>query len=121
MEPGCAPRLMRWGASDEEVSGPYPGAEIVPHGERGTTMAVTINAPRTGCGRGWSNWVGTAAVGTPGTISTTPVGQVHEKSTLTGKTSPLATLSNTGHAAAGQWTRGQLQRLNPTDSWGCTA
>ena len=90
MEPGCAPRLMRWGASDEEVSGPYPGAEIVPHGERGTTMAVTINAPRTGCGRGWSNWVGTAAVGTPGTISTTPVGQVHEKSTLTGKTSPLA-------------------------------
>ena len=39
------PRLMRWGASDEEVSGPYPGAEIVPHGKRGPTMAVTINAP----------------------------------------------------------------------------
>jgi hypothetical protein len=55
--------------------------------------------------------VGTAAVGTPGTLSTTPVGQVHEKSTRTGKTSPLATPSNTGHAAAGQWTRGQLQRL----------
>jgi hypothetical protein len=39
------PRLMRWGASDQEVSGPYPGAELVPHGQRGPTMAVTINAP----------------------------------------------------------------------------
>ncbi len=39
------PRLMRWGASDEEVAGPYPGAELVPEGERGPTMAVTIDAP----------------------------------------------------------------------------
>jgi len=39
------PRLWRWGATDEEVSGPFPGAELVPEGERGTTMAVTIDAP----------------------------------------------------------------------------
>jgi proline iminopeptidase len=39
------PRLMRWGASDEEVAGPYPGAELVPDGERAATMAVTIDAP----------------------------------------------------------------------------
>lgn len=39
------PRLMHWGASDQEVTGPYPGAEIVPGGRRGPTMAVTINAP----------------------------------------------------------------------------
>ena len=39
------PRLMRWGASDEEVAGPYPGAELVPEGERAATMAVTIEAP----------------------------------------------------------------------------
>ena len=39
------PRLMRWGASDEEVAGPYPGAELVPDGERAGTMAVTIDAP----------------------------------------------------------------------------
>jgi proline iminopeptidase len=39
------PRLWRWGASDEEVAGPYPGAELVPDGERGATMAVTIEAP----------------------------------------------------------------------------
>lgn len=39
------PRLMRWGASDDEVSGPYPGADVVPEGRRGPTMAVTINAP----------------------------------------------------------------------------
>jgi hypothetical protein len=44
---GCwvRPRLMRWGATDEEVTGPYPGAELVPDGKRGSTMAVTIDAP----------------------------------------------------------------------------
>jgi proline iminopeptidase len=36
---------MRWGATDEEVAGPYPGAGLVPDGERGPTMAVTIDAP----------------------------------------------------------------------------
>jgi proline iminopeptidase len=39
------PRLARWGASDGEVAGPYPGAELVPGGKRAATMAVTINAP----------------------------------------------------------------------------
>ncbi len=39
------PRLVRWGASDEEVARPYPGAELVPGGERAATMAVTIDAP----------------------------------------------------------------------------
>lgn len=39
------PRLRRWGARDEEVAGPYPGAGLVPDGERGATMAVTIDAP----------------------------------------------------------------------------
>jgi proline iminopeptidase len=38
------PRLMRWGATDEEVTGPYPGAGLVPEGERSPTMAVTIDA-----------------------------------------------------------------------------
>jgi hypothetical protein len=38
------PRLWRWGARDEEVAGPYPGAGLVPDGERGATMAVTIEA-----------------------------------------------------------------------------
>jgi proline iminopeptidase len=39
------PRLVRWGATDEEVTGPYPGAGLVPGGERAATMAVTIDAP----------------------------------------------------------------------------
>jgi hypothetical protein len=39
------PWLMRWGASDDEVTGPYPGADLVPGGERAATMAVTIDAP----------------------------------------------------------------------------
>ena len=39
------PRLVRWGASDADVKEPFPGADIVPGGVRGTTMAVTIDAP----------------------------------------------------------------------------
>jgi proline iminopeptidase len=60
------PRLVRWGATDDEVDGPYPGAELVPDGERGATMAVTIDAPPTqvwpwlvqlgGDRGGWYSW-----------------------------------------------------------------
>jgi proline iminopeptidase len=60
------PRMNHWGATDEEVQGPYPGDEIVPGGERGATMAVTIDAPpsrvwpwltQMGCDRaGWYSW-----------------------------------------------------------------
>ncbi len=39
------PRMLRWGASDEEVRQPYPGADLVPDGARSATMAVTIDAP----------------------------------------------------------------------------
>jgi len=39
------PRLVRWGATDAEVREPYPGADIIPGGKRGTTMAITIDAP----------------------------------------------------------------------------
>ena len=39
------PRLMHWGATEAEISGPYPGAELVPDGERSGAMAVTIDAP----------------------------------------------------------------------------
>jgi proline iminopeptidase len=35
---------MHWRATDEEVAGPYPGAELVPEGKRSSTMAVTIEA-----------------------------------------------------------------------------
>jgi hypothetical protein len=44
---GCwvRPRLMRWGATEEEVAGPYPHAELIPEGKRSPTMAVTIGAP----------------------------------------------------------------------------
>lgn len=60
------PRLVRWGATDHEVAGPYPGAEMVPEGTRAATMAVTIDAPpeqvwpwlvQMGWGRGgWYSW-----------------------------------------------------------------
>ena len=39
------PRLRTWGATAEEVAGPYPGADVVPDGRRGPTMAITIDAP----------------------------------------------------------------------------
>jgi hypothetical protein len=60
------PRLLRWGATDEELRAPYPGAELIPDGKRGATMAVTIAAPpsrvwpwllQMGCDRaGWYSW-----------------------------------------------------------------
>ena len=60
------PRMLRWGASDEEVCQPYPGAELIPGGRRGATMSVTIDAPpsrvwewlvQMGCDRaGWYSW-----------------------------------------------------------------
>lgn len=60
------PRMLRSGATDEEVRSPFPGAELVPGGTRGATMATTIDAPpaavwpwlaQMGYGRaGWYSW-----------------------------------------------------------------
>jgi hypothetical protein len=60
------PRLLRWGAAEDEVRRPYPGADLIPGGVRGATMAVTIDAPpsevwpwlvQMGCNRaGWYSW-----------------------------------------------------------------
>jgi hypothetical protein len=60
------PRLMRWGATDEEITGAYPGDGLVPCGQRAATMAVTIGAPpdqvwpwlvQMGADRGgWYSW-----------------------------------------------------------------
>jgi len=60
------PRMLRWGATDEEVERPFPGADLVPGGERAATMATTIDAPpravwpwlvQMGCNRaGWYSW-----------------------------------------------------------------
>lgn len=60
------PRILRWGATDEEVRASFPGGELVPGGVRSGTMAVTIDAPpgkvwpwlvQMGYGRaGWYSW-----------------------------------------------------------------
>lgn len=60
------PRMLRWGATDDEVRGPYPGADLIPGGVRSATMAVTIDAPpsrvwswlvQMGADRaGWYSW-----------------------------------------------------------------
>lgn len=39
------PRLIRWGATDEELARTYPGSELIPDGQRAATMAVTIERP----------------------------------------------------------------------------
>ena len=39
------PRLVRWGATDEEVASNYPGRDLIPGGTRAATMAVSIDAP----------------------------------------------------------------------------
>lgn len=60
------PRLVRWGATADEVAAPYPGVTVIPGGTRGATMGVTIEAPpsvvwrwlaQMGYGRaGWYSW-----------------------------------------------------------------
>ena len=60
------PRLLRWGATDDEVRRPYPGADLIPGGTRSATNAITIDAPpakvwpwlvQMGYGRaGWYSW-----------------------------------------------------------------
>jgi len=39
------PRMLRSGATDEEVGRAFPGPDLIPDGERSATMAVTIAAP----------------------------------------------------------------------------
>jgi proline iminopeptidase len=63
---GVRPRMLRWGATADEVRRPYPGADLIPGGTRGGTMATTIDAPpaevwrwlvQMGCDRaGWYSW-----------------------------------------------------------------
>jgi hypothetical protein len=69
------PRLLRAGATDEEVRAEYPGADLIAGGRRGATMAATINAPpsaiwpwllQMGCDRaGWYSWDRLDNAGTP--------------------------------------------------------
>ena len=35
------PRLLRWGATVDEMQGSYPGTELIPGGTRSATMAPT--------------------------------------------------------------------------------
>ena len=76
------PRLLHWGASEQEVNGPYPGAELVPGGQRGATMAVTIGAPPNrvwpwlvqlgGDRAGWYSWDHLDNAGVPSTREVHP-------------------------------------------------
>jgi hypothetical protein len=60
------PRLLGWGATDDELAEPYPGADLVPNGRRIATMSVTLDAPpsevwpwlvQMGADRaGWYSW-----------------------------------------------------------------
>ena len=86
------PRLMRWGATDEEVAGPYPGADLVPDGERGRDdgrhdrraagSGLAVARPD---GRG--SW-GVVLLGPPGQRRSP---ECPRESTLSGRTSPSAT------------------------------
>ena len=78
------PKLRRWGATDAEVAAPYPGADLVPGGKRGATMAATIDAPpsrvwpwlvQMGCDRaGWYSWDRLDNGGIPSGRGSTPSG-----------------------------------------------
>ena len=59
-------RLLTWGATPDETTGAYPGDELIPDADHGTTMATTLPAPpeqvwpwlvQMGLGRGgWYGW-----------------------------------------------------------------
>ena len=112
-------RLVRWGATNEEVDGPYPGAELVREGRRSATMAVTIAAPpdqvwpwlvQMGSGRGgWYSWDRLDNGGRPSAREVHPEWQ------------DLAV----GHRlkfwrAAASWTRMRLRCSIRIGSWDCT-
>jgi hypothetical protein len=42
---GLRPRLLTWGATREEVAADYPGDELIPHPDDGSTMATTLQVP----------------------------------------------------------------------------
>jgi len=60
------PAMLTWGATEDEMKNPYPGAELIPGGTRTATMATTLDAPpskvwpwliQMGYGRaGWYSW-----------------------------------------------------------------
>ncbi|AZQ39423.1 hypothetical protein EJ357_43290 [Streptomyces cyaneochromogenes] len=60
------PRMLTWGATDEEVGHSYPGDELIPDPDGSSTMATTLPAPpeevwpwlqQMGCNRGgWYSW-----------------------------------------------------------------
>ena len=98
---GVRPRMLRWGATDDEVRRPYPGADLIPGGGRGATMATTIDASpaqvwrwlvQMGCDRaGWYSWDRLDNAGVPSADRIHPewqeiaVGQ-HLSSTPSGRT-----------------------------------
>ena len=83
---------MRWGATEDEANGPYPGFGLVPDGHRGATMAVTIDAPPDQVWPWLVQLGGDRGGGTPGTASTTPAIRAPGASTPSGRTSPSATM-----------------------------
>ncbi|MFI6010042.1 hypothetical protein ACIBAG_14665 [Streptomyces sp. NPDC051243] len=60
------PRVLRWGATDEEAGHSYPGDELIPDPDGSSTMATTLPVPpegvwpwlqQMGCNRGgWYSW-----------------------------------------------------------------
>jgi proline iminopeptidase len=77
--------MLRSGATDEEIRKPFPGSDIVPGGKRGSTMAVTIDAPpsevwpwlvQMGCDRaGWYSWDRLDNAGKPSAQTINPAWQ----------------------------------------------
>ena len=76
------PRMLTSGATDAELAEHYPGADLIPAGRRGGTMAATIDAPpsavwpwlvQMGCDRaGWYSWDRLDNAGVPSAESIHP-------------------------------------------------
>ena len=110
------PRLLRWGATVDEVRGPYPGAGLIPGSTRGATMAVTIDAPPSHVWP-WLVQMGTDRAGWYSWDRLDNFGRRSKRASIpSGRRSPLVTeWWRRPTAASG----GRSRRLNPSGFWAC--
>ncbi len=115
------PRLLHWGATDEEVAAPLPRCRPGPGREAGRDHG-RHHRRATGPGLAVARAVGRG----PGRLVLVgPPGQRRSPQRPGGAPGvaaprPRATPCGTGPAATAPWTRGRSQRWNRNDSWGCT-
>jgi hypothetical protein len=108
------PRLLTWGATEDEVNAAYPGDELVPEPDAGATMATTLAAlpervwpwlAQMGSHRGgWYSWDWLDNNGEPSAARIVPQWQsVEEGQHLYRVAAPRLQLAGKGEPAGPNW------------------